>query len=79
VTRPAENQQTETRCDRYRDLLEAWTAWWNNIGRYNFTYHIIPPLTETSEALACLACHGLTELDVENGPDRCQVCGRRVP
>jgi hypothetical protein len=67
-----------SRCDEYRDLLEAWTEWWNNIGRFNYGQAPIPPLTRTSEALACLACHNVGSYEAESGPARCQVCGRRM-
>jgi hypothetical protein len=65
-----------TRCDQYRDLLEAWAEWWNNVGRYHYEWHLLPPITKTGEALSCLACHNAGPF--EDGPDRCQSCGRRL-
>ena len=67
------------RGDQYRDQLEAWTAWWNNIGRYHFTHYILPPLTETSEALFCTACHDVGPVEAAESPSgRCEVCHRRL-
>lgn len=67
------------RCDRYRDLLEAWTEWWNNIGRFHYGQAPIPPLTETGDALACTACVDIGWYEAQGSPiDRCQVCGRRI-
>jgi hypothetical protein len=73
---PRKRQMTEeSRCDRYRDLLEAWAGWWNAYGRrYYDPPHggsVLPPITKTVDALVCLACQGL-DLDGE----RCRSCGR---
>lgn len=68
-----------SRCDDYRDLLETWSAWWNNIGRGHFMHYILPPITETGDALRCTACHDVGPYEAEGGPERCQVCGRRLP
>jgi hypothetical protein len=63
-----------SRCDQYRDLLETWAEWWNNVGRASLNHYILPPLDRTAEALACSICAGL---DDEMNGERCQVCGRR--
>ena len=70
---------TTSRFDQYRDALEAWAAWWNNVGRHHYRFHIVPPITMLNEALACTACAGVGPYEAEGGPDRCQVCGRRMP
>jgi len=64
----------DTRCDQYRDLLETWAAWWNNVGRYHFMHYISPPITKTGEVLRCSICAGL---DDEMDGERCGACGRR--
>lgn len=70
--------RTTPRADQYRDLLEVWAAWWNNVGRANFTHYILPPLTATSEALACTACVDVGWYEAQDSPiDRCQVCHRK--
>ena len=69
---------TETRADQYRDLLEGWAEWWNNVGRHHFGHYLIPPITETGEALSCLACKNVGTYEAEGGPSRCQVCRRRL-
>lgn len=66
--------QSKTRADEYRDLLELWAAWWNNIGRRHFTHYITPPISRTGEALQCTICVGL---DDEMDGERCAACGRR--
>lgn len=71
--------QLVTRGDQYRDLLEAWVQWWNHLGRYHYRHPGIPPLTATGDALRCTACAGVGPYEAENGPDRCQVCHRRLP
>lgn len=63
-----------SRCDQYRDLLETWAEWWNNIGRYHFTHYIQPPITATGDALGCTICAGL---DGEMQGERCAACGRQ--
>jgi len=71
--------EVRNRCDEYRDMLETWTEWWNNVGRANFTSYILPPLTETGKALACDACKGIGWYELQESPvDRCQVCSRRL-
>lgn len=60
------------RYEKYRDLLETWSAWWNNIGRHHFTHNIIPPISETGETLSCSICSGITDCNY----DRCDVCLR---
>src|SRR5262245_20213256 len=67
------------RASEYRDLLEAWTAWWNNIGRYNFPHPLGPPLTKTAASLPAPACKGVGWYKAKDGPGRCQVCLRRLP
>lgn len=62
----------DTRCEQYRDLLEVWTAWWNNVGRSHFTHYILPPLTATGDALRCTLCAG------ESADGRCAACGRKM-
>jgi len=61
-----------TRCDRYRDLLEAWAQWWDGPGRERFTGYGRPPLSDTASALACMLCAG-----IEDG-GRCAACGRQM-
>jgi hypothetical protein len=68
-----------SRLDLYRDTLEAWAAWWNNVGRQHYRFYIVPPITMLNEALFCTACAGVGPYEAETGPERCQVCGRRVP
>lgn len=63
-------RQSKSRADEYRDLLETWAEWWNNIGRHHFTHYITPPTTATGDALGCTICSGIRE------DGRCQVCGR---
>ena len=65
--------KSESRADQYRDLLETWAAWWNNVGRYYFTHYVTPPITATGDALACTICAGVTEPG-----ERCAACGRRL-
>jgi hypothetical protein len=67
------SQSGDSRCDQYRDLLETWAEWWNNIGRYHFTHYITPPLNRTAEALGCTICSGIHEPG-----ERCQACGRKL-
>ena len=75
----ADDLQAPSRFDQYRDTLEAWAAWWNNVGRQHYRFHIVPPITMLNEALACTACAGLGWYEVQDSPeDRCQVCGRRL-
>lgn len=71
------SQGETSRGEQYRDLLETWTEWWNNIGRYHFTHYITPPITATGDALACTVCVGIEDDKIQPG-DRCQVCGRRM-
>ena len=56
---------------QYRDVIDGWVRWWNGPGRRGYRDPIIPPLTETSAAIACTLC-------VDPGPDfdRCRACGR---
>lgn len=66
---------TESRFTQYRELLETWMKWWygpaKDYGLHN-QLPVIPPVTDTLEALKCLACSGV----VDNDHGRCAVCGR---
>lgn len=79
TVRPRVPHNEASRAEQYRDLLETWAAWWNNIARYSFPSDIRPPITATGEALHCLACKGVGPYEAETGPKRCQVCLRRMP
>jgi hypothetical protein len=69
----------EPRIDRYRDALETWAEWWNNVGRQHYSFYIVPPITATGDALRCLACCDVGEIEAgDSGLDRCQVCARRL-
>jgi len=61
-----------SRCDQYRDLLEAWAHWWDGPGRDRFNGHVLPPLSDTASALACMLCAGAHE------HGRCAACGRQM-
>jgi len=79
---PSATNQPDTERDRlgeYRDLLEAWSQWWDHLGRQHYRHPGIPPLTATREALFCTACAGVGPYEAGTGPDRCQVCSRRLP
>lgn len=60
-----------SRCDEYRDLLETWAEWWNNVGRHHYSFYLTPPITQTGDALRCSICAG------EEPDGRCEACGRR--
>lgn len=55
---------------KYRQVLINWISWWNNIGRYHYNYHILPPITATGDVVKCSICSGI-EIDGE-----CEICGR---
>lgn len=63
----------DNKFEEYRDLIELWVRWWDGPGRWNYTSMIVPPLTKTREALACIAC-----CDLENEGARCMACGRFI-
>ncbi len=69
-----------SRNDEYGDLLRAWAEWWNNVGRYEYPAQAIrPPLTATSKALFCTACHDVGEIEATDSDEptpRCKACGR---
>lgn len=60
-----------TKADKQRAALEAWAEWWDNVGRFHYHHYLLPPLTQTRQALACWICQGI-DLDGE----QCQACGR---
>lgn len=62
----------------YRDLLELWTSWWNGPGRRGYAGVVLPPLRVTAEALTCLLCKGVGATEAASGPERCQVCLRKM-
>lgn len=82
MSRPFEERDAELRIDQYRDALEAWAEWWNNVGRQHYTFYIVPPISATGSALACFACHDVGEVEAGDaasaGVTRCQVCARRL-
>lgn len=61
-----------TKADMQREALETWAKWWDNVGRYHFDHHILPPLEATRKALGCWICQGI-DLDGEI----CQACGQQ--
>ena len=61
-----------SRCDTYRELLERWMGWFAGPG-LEYGLHelpILPPVSDTAEALKCSVCQGITESGT------CVACGR---
>jgi len=65
-----------SRCDQYRDLLEAWAHWWDGPGRDRFNGHVLPPLSDTSSATpqaAAITAEMLRAAETHHG-DSCSYC-----
>ena len=58
----------------YNDLLRTWLDWWHGPAKCWGVHDlpVIPPVTNTLNALACTICAGIEE------DGRCEACGRAL-